>query len=606
MAGRSIGGAAQAAQAPATQPSPWRAVVSSEDRRPRLWSFIFIALPVLSAYVLMAAMVGARWGLVLNCSTLTAVLFSGVLLKWTRLDRFAAVLYLGACFLAIFGSGMLSGGMSSATLWLLPLITMSTAILLGTRACLGTIACTVAFLLLATYLDMYSPVEREYLTRPASTAALRCVEFLFVALIARITYQASAKQLARRREIGEALSRARRNAANADAQKAHFLGQISHELRTPMNALLGSTQYLRISGELSPELSAKVGAIQRSAESVLGQLNEGLYISSSGAARKGSSGSALDLVRLIEDQVLRFRSSRHFDAKAIYYVGERRECWIRGERDRIALVVANLLGVAISAANGATIEVSLDVWPDHSAANDDCLRVEIVVSQKGEGMTDQQVQALWADQYVSRCSVDGEERPLGLAIANEIAEQIDGSLAVDSAMEQGSNFRFRLRAQACPKPKARAFSLADLSTIRKSNSQSLTKVLVVDDLAINRKVVELSLRKLDCEVVQAVDGQDAVEMASRVRFDLIFMDLNMPNKDGIEATREILSGHGPNQASPIVALTASAEESARERCFEAGMSDYLSKPFRLVDLRRCLDSYVDARAEPKKEERRAA
>lgn len=588
------------------QPSAWRAVVASEDRRGRLWSFIFVALPVLSGYVLMAATIGARWGLVLNCSALAAVLFSAVLLKWTRRDRLAAVIYLVACFALIFGSGMLSGGMSSATLWLLPLITMSCAILLGTRACLATLACSIVFLLVATYVDIHAPIEREYPTRPGSTAVLRCVEFLFVALIARITHEASVKQLARRKEIGEALARARENSAKADARKSQFLGQISHELRTPMNALLGSTQYLRVCGDLSPEMDAKVGAIQRGAESVLERLNEALYISCSGNARADRAGAPLELVRLIEDQVTRFRASRAFDAKSIHCFGERDEVWIEGERDRIAQVVANILGVALSASKGARIDVALTARPEHGPLPSDFLQVEVLLRQEGEGMTDQQVQALWQDEYISRCSIDGEESPLGLAIAREIAEPMGGSLTVDSAMGQGSNFRFRFKAKASVRPKARAFSLSDIAEPSASVGLQAAKVLVVDDLAINRKVVALALSKLGCEVIQAVDGQDAVDQAAQERFDLIFMDLNMPNKDGIEATLEILRGHGPNQKSPIVALTASAGESVRERCFQAGMSDYLSKPFRLVDLRRCLESHVGAKALAVQEEQHAA
>ena len=180
---------------------------------------------------------------------------------------------------------------------------------------------------------------------------------------------------------------------------------------------------------------------------------------------------------------------------------------------------------------------------------------------------------------------------LGLAISKQLVSLMGGEIGVDSRLDQGATFWFTLplletAQSASPEPLARP-AFTPLSAV---------KVMIVDDNEINRTIAQLQLESLGIEALVFGGGAEALAALAEDHYDLILMDCQMPGMDGYETTRKIRSREHSQQHTPIVALTAHAMKGERERCLQAGMDDYLSKPMRLEDVQQTLERWLGAGA----------
>jgi PAS domain S-box-containing protein len=390
----------------------------------------------------------------------------------------------------------------------------------------------------------------------------------------------SFQDITERRKVAEDLEKARAAAEEASYTKGQFLANMSHELRTPMNGIIGMAAFA-LETKLDEEQRDYIQTIKTSADSLLTILNDILDFSKIEAGKLDIVPEAFDPRGLVERVVdlLEIRASEksilihtHLDSKIPEAVVS--------DHLRIGQVLINLLGNATKfTPEGGAIGVSVEV----SELNNDQVVLKFGVSDSGIGISEEKRQAIFeefsqADYSTSR-KYGGTG--LGLAISRRLVEMMGGEIWVESKVDTGSAFYFTIKAAVS------SCSQADVASRTSSNMEPLAPcppltILLAEDNPVNQKLAKKVLEKRGHLVTLASNGVEALKFLdeSRARFDVILMDCQMPHLNGFETTqaireREFVTG----QRHPIVAMTANAMTGDRERCIEAGMDDYISKPF---------------------------
>ncbi|MGE0441292.1 MAG: response regulator, partial [Gemmatimonadales bacterium] len=384
----------------------------------------------------------------------------------------------------------------------------------------------------------------------------------------------------RKRDEAELVA-ARQRAEAATHAKSMFLATMSHEIRTPMNGVLGMTSLLRDTA-LTTEQQDYVDTIHRSGESLLAIINDILDFSKIEAGRVELDIAPFETGTLGHD--VRSLLGAAAAAKGLELrieIDEAVPQWARADGGRIRQVLLNLTGNAIKFTTRGAVTVRLVIA---SSDRGPLLRCE--VRDTGIGMTRDAIDRLFVpftqgDPGMSR-RFGGTG--LGLAISKRLVELMGGSIGAASVPGEGSTFWFTALITPVAEPAYRpagaraAEPIAPLPDLR---------VLLAEDNVVNQKVAGKILQKLGCRVEIAANGREAIEMHRREPYDLILMDWQMPELDGVEATRAIRADPTLRQV-PIIAMTANAMRGDREECLRAGMDDYLAKPIDAGRLRETL------------------
>ncbi len=427
------------------------------------------------------------------------------------------------------------------------------------------------------------------------------------------------------------LAQAKEVAETAHAQKSRFLAVMSHEIRTPLTGIIGTLENA-VTCPLSPEPRKLVDIALSSADGLMGIVNNVLDQSKLEADAVHLVEGPFDVRDLTESAVALMRNRAEVHGTRLQAEIEASvPALVMGDRARVRQILLNLISNAVKFTRDGTITVSARLLPGGGPAG----TLELAVTDTGTGIPSDQLESIFErfSQVKEGNHAGSAGTGLGLSISRQLSRLMGGDITVQSGVGQGSTFILRLpqatlpaaaiTPDPAPVPPSPAVAPTDSTTAAPvegtdaetgpgaaadeapDNSQATTpppskpalRVLVAEDNGVNQLVIKTLLEREGHCVLQAENGQVAVDLWRAEAPDLVLMDIEMPVMNGLEAARAILAAcaEANQDPVPIIAITANAFIEDRERAFEAGMVDFVTKPFRADDLLQAMRSAVQQR-----------
>lgn len=570
------------------------------------WAVAFFAAQLLDAWVFQPLTSGAvarlpAWRKALGCGTmfLSCAIYGAVSLPMWQIGGIAG----GVCAILI-----LAGGATS--------VVMSTA---GSRLVLAaTLTPMLAYLAL-------TPFQMSRLgADPSLTMAVTIACFTFAGFV--LASHGVAQRLSEAEREAHRLSESR-NAAHeaAAAGKSAFIASVGHDLRTPLSAILtGATE---VASHAADSTTRSHAGLILDAGQMMNRLLDDLLDQARLEAGRMEIEPVVFNLRDLLARACRFwqGQARSKGVKLIVEGGARVPAWVEGDPVRIRQILNNLLSNAVKFTAEGEVRVRLNGWE----ADDGAVALTVEVADTGSGMDDSQIGRLFRPFDQTQAGVSGRHggSGLGLWISRQLAQLMGGRLTVRSVKGEGSAFTLALAlpvaeapvvATALPDVKGSGAGFAPLppvsaevdlepvgeapdvqpdSAATEDDEGRPLRVLIVDDHDINRRAVQLILQPLGCEIAQAADGMAALRTAEVEPFDVIFMDVRMPELDGRETTRRLRATEGVNQHTPVIAVTADTSDEDVAACAAAGMTWFVAKPLTPATLLGALEAVLTGQAQ---------
>jgi len=388
------------------------------------------------------------------------------------------------------------------------------------------------------------------------------------------TYRMSLEQMVDERTaaLQEAIGEARR----ANRAKSDFLARMSHEVRTPMNAITGLCRMV-LETPLAPQQREHLEQVLQSSDALLGIINDILDYSKIEAGGLRLESMPFDIEQVFQSVASLFAAKAQAQGLKLSFVGAGEVPRpLLGDALRLGQILINLVGNAVKFTSRGTVEVSVQVakrLPEHG------ISLAFAVRDTGIGIPAEQHEHLFAPFTQADSSITRRfgGTGLGLTICHQLVELMGGHITLESTPGQGSTFRFTIKLQLPADSEQTARPAVDGKKTPNLPRWAGERILLVEDIAINRTIAIALLQRVGLNVGVATNGQEALDLLAREEFSLVLMDIQMPVMDGLTATR-LIRADPHLQALPVIAMTAHATSEDQEQTRLAGMNEHLVKP----------------------------
>jgi signal transduction histidine kinase/CheY-like chemotaxis protein len=396
----------------------------------------------------------------------------------------------------------------------------------------------------------------------------------------------------KRKKAVEALETAKNRAEEAEKNKSTFLANMSHEIRTPMNGILGLTDLL-LKSDISGHQRTYLELVQSSADRLLKMINDILDFSKIEAGKLELNIAPFSLRNTIADalEILAINAAKK-DIAMIVECDEQIADKLMGDADKLHQILINLVGNAIKFTNRGS--VTLSVRPAGTLAGQDLIDLRFQVKDTGIGIPHDEIGNVFTSFRQLGTTRDSNNRGtgLGLVIAAELVGMMGGKICVESHPGIGTIFYFSIRFPLAPFPTEEPLPCEQPSYPHIPEVVERLRILLVEDEFINRTLAVTVLEREGWLVSVAENGKQALQLLEGDNFDVVLMDIQMPEMNGYEATIAIRNREQGDRHLPIIAMTAYAVKGDREKCLASGMDGYISKPIKPDRLREEIEAVL--------------
>jgi PAS domain S-box-containing protein len=398
-----------------------------------------------------------------------------------------------------------------------------------------------------------------------------------------VALEGVARDITKLKETNIELKQAKEVAERSLKVKELFLANMSHEIRTPMNGIIGMIDLME-GTTITPDQKHYIHTIKKSSETLLNILNDILDLSKIEAGKMQLKREPVKLRNTMDKIYALFaQQALSKNINLYYHLSEKLPEYVLIDETRLLQILSNLISNAIKFTEGGG-SIDIDLKKARIPGKKNIIRC--VVSDSGIGISPENIRRLFGifSQIDNTTTKSYSGTGLGLAISKELARLMGGKIGVYSTLGLGSSFWFTFEAEPTNKTIIVENKIVDNDiTIEGYFEEEQPKILLVDDNGVNRQVAGEILKKSGCIVTLVENGKRAIELAAKNKYDLIFMDIQMPEMDGVTATRKIKEMNLDVQP-PIVAMTAYSMKEDKERFLSQGLDDYVAKPIRANDL----------------------
>ncbi len=376
------------------------------------------------------------------------------------------------------------------------------------------------------------------------------------------------RDITERKKMEDKLKEVVKKAETANQAKSEFLANMSHEIRTPLNAVIGFSEILE--GELEKSSHQQyLASIKSASDSLLNLINDILDMSKIEAGMLEIRLNYFNLYNLLKEMKHIFINKVKAKGLELKLEMDEKQLEVKLDQNRLRQILLNLIGNAVKFTKDGYIKVVVKT----NKRTKEKLDLEIIVEDTGIGINKTAQDKIFKafSQENGQSTREFEGTGLGLTICKELAELMDGKIAIESEVGKGSKFKLCFEQIE--------FKTVEAEEIKEKKCEKFefetAKILVVDDQISNRELLKLKLEAKGLEVVKAKGGQEAIELSEKNQFDLIIMDLKMPQVDGYQALEEI---RGQGDKTPVIAFTAAATETEKQKVKQSGFNGFLTKP----------------------------
>lgn len=396
-------------------------------------------------------------------------------------------------------------------------------------------------------------------------------------------FAAFLRDISERKQAEENLKQAKERAEASEKVKELFLANMSHEIRTPMNAIVGFARILE-NTELTPEQKESVGAISQSGDNLMVIINDILDFSKIEAGKITLEKTNIDIAGMISSTISMMKPK--YDPKNLkveYVIDPRIPPVIIGDKVRLTQILINLISNAIKFTLKGEVRILVNYVEEDASST----TIQFDIKDSGIGIEKDKLDSIFDSFTQARFDTTRKYggTGLGLSIVKKLVELQNGTINIKSEINKGSSFSFTLpflKADILPDKEEKKESIK-IDTDKNLYSGKI-KVLLAEDNPINQLLALRVINNWGFEVDIAENGLIAIDKLKNMDYDMVLMDLQMPEMDGYEATSYIRKHLGDKKNIPIVAMTAHAIKGEIEKCLAVGMNDYISKPFKPEEL----------------------